>query len=318
MHYRIQQFLDEQDHKGVYQDFDIAAEIEDFMRDVVYSYVMEHGSGRVQIELGRLDPAVVGGNLPRFRRMLFNLVMNAVDAMSHRDAGVVTVSTTLESDRVVLTTRDNGVGMPPEKITQLLTDRETLDGELHSLGFVFVRQTVREFGADLSIESAVGQGTTITVRFPCVSGKEVASPSTVQRQGGPPGSAPHRATQRPAIGLPMPSASAPVTPEDLTGVHGPAPVAPVAPAAASAPTPAGEARRFGRIVLRDYEVCEAAVPRRDLRDVGHRPGRGGLLRARSVRAVRGHRTREALAHVLRGGRPRADGAGRGEEAGHHV
>ena len=116
VYHRIQQFLDEQNDKGVYQEFDIAAEIEDFMRDVVYSYVMEHSNGRVQIELDRLDPAVVGGNLPRFRRMFFNLVMNAVDAMSNRDVGVLTVGDTLEGDRAVLRIRDNGVGMSPEKI----------------------------------------------------------------------------------------------------------------------------------------------------------------------------------------------------------
>jgi hypothetical protein len=56
--------------------------------------------------------------------------------------------------------------MPPEKIQQLLTDKETLDGELHSLGFVFVRQTVAEFGGTLEIESEVGKGTTITIQLP--------------------------------------------------------------------------------------------------------------------------------------------------------
>jgi Histidine kinase-, DNA gyrase B-, and HSP90-like ATPase len=239
VYHRIQQFLDEQDEKGVYQEFDIAAEIEEFTRDVVYSYVMEHSSGRVQIELDRLDPAVVGGNLPRFRRMLFNLVMNAADAMSNRDAGVVAVSDTLDGDRVVLEIRDNGVGMAPEKITQLLTDRATLDGELHSLGFVFVRQTVREFGADLSIESAVGKGTTITIRFPCLPGEQAGSraPSTgaagrlAPRLVGPPSARP--------LAPSRPSAAAPATPT---------------------PAPAADSRRYGRLVAHDYETCEAQYP----------------------------------------------------------
>jgi hypothetical protein len=250
VHYRIQQFLDEQENKGVYQEFDIATEIEEFTRDVVYGYVMEHSSGRVQIELDRLDPAVVGGNLPRFRRMVFNLVMNAVDAMSNRDAGVVAISDTLEGDRVVLRTRDNGVGMPPEKIKQLLTDRDTLDGELHSLGFVFVRQTVREFGADLSIESEVGKGTTITIRFPCLPGRQVTSRAQAEGTGsqltprlvGPPSARPFGHAR---AGLPAPWAPT-VAPPPTSG-----------PAA----TPlAGEARRYGRLILHDYEICEAQYP----------------------------------------------------------
>ena len=252
VYYRIQQFLDEQDNKGVYQEFDIAAEIEDFTRDVVYSYVMEHSSGRVQMELDRLDPALVGGNLPRFRRMLFNLVMNAVDAMSNRDAGIVALSDTLESDRAVLRIRDNGTGMSPEKVKQLLTDRDTLDGELHSLGFVFVRQTAREFGADLSIESEVGKGTTITIGFPCLPGKQAASRPSVN------GTATHPAPRlvgplsaRP-FGEPRASATALVSPESHTVVPAPALTGPLAPAS--------EAKRYGRIVLHDYETCEAKYP----------------------------------------------------------
>lgn len=187
VHQRIRQFLDEQDSRNLYQEFDMAAEVEETVRDALHGYVMEHGSGRVQVELDQLDRATVGGNLARFRRMLFNLVMNAVDALRARDAGLVSVSVEADGDHVVLTTRDNGVGMPPEKIAQLLTDRETLDGELHSLGFVFVRQTVREFGAELAIDSEVGRGTTITIRFPRLRDR----PTTAAR---PPGAT----TDRPA------------------------------------------------------------------------------------------------------------------------
>lgn len=259
VHYRIRQFLDEQEHRGVYQEFDIAAEIEQFVRDVVYGYVMEHGSGRVQIELDRLDPAVVGGSLARFRRMLFNLVMNAVDAMSHRDAGVVALSTTLDGAWVVLTTRDNGVGMTQEKIAQLLTDRETLDGELHSLGFVFVRQTVREFGADLSIRSEVGKGTTITIRFPRLRGREAVP-------GAPPGAATDAVAPRlvgPPSARPLATAwSAPATAIPQVGADAavPVPGLPVPHVQPAGPQTTNGAKRYGQIVLRDYEICEAQYP----------------------------------------------------------
>src|SRR5450759_2861277 len=100
--------------------------------------------------------------------------MNAVDAMSGRKAGAVHVSTAVEGDRVALHVRDDGMGMSPEKIQQLLVDRQTLDGEVHSLGFVFVRQTVAEFGGELAIESTIGKGTTITLRLPYLPGKTAA------------------------------------------------------------------------------------------------------------------------------------------------
>jgi len=80
--------------------------------------------------------------------------------------GVINISDVVEGDHVVLRVNDNGSGMPPEKIEQLLADKETLDGELHSLGFVFVRQTIAEFGGTLEITSEEGGGTTVTVRLP--------------------------------------------------------------------------------------------------------------------------------------------------------
>jgi biotin carboxyl carrier protein len=118
-----------------------------------------------------MEPAVIVGRRPRFRRMYFNLVMNAVDAMSGRKAGAVRVSTVVEGDRVALRVSDDGVGMSAEKIQQLLADRQSLDGEIHSLGFVFVRQTVAEFGGELTIESTIGKGTTMTLRLPYLKGK---------------------------------------------------------------------------------------------------------------------------------------------------
>ncbi len=166
---RIEHFLDEAGDREDHAEFDLSAELEDFTRDVARPYVTEKGGSSVEIRLDRLDSATIGGSQPRFRRMYFNLIMNAADAMTDRAGGVIDVSDTVEGDRVVLRVRDNGSGMTQEKIRQLLADRETLDGELHSLGFVFVRQTVAELNGELSIDSAPGAGTTVTIRLPVLS-----------------------------------------------------------------------------------------------------------------------------------------------------
>ncbi len=260
VYYRILQFLDEQKNKNVCEDFDVAAEIEDFTRDVAYSYVMEHSGGRVQIELARLDPAVIAGNLPRFRRMYFNLVMNAVDAMSNRDVGLLTVSVRLEGEQAVLLVRDNGSGMSPEKITQLLTDKETLDGELHSLGFVFVRQTIHDLGGELSIESEVGKGTTLKIRFSAIPGKQVAPrflsmdskvrsvPRPVGRLGGL------------SISVKGRNQTSPVASGGIEVTAEPEPPAPAELPATDEPLPAGESKPYGRLILRDYELSDSQYP----------------------------------------------------------
>ncbi len=166
VYYRLEHFRNEQDGQDVYEEFDVAYDLEDFTRNVVYGYVMEKGGARVELRLALQGPAVLGGNRHRFRRMYFNLIMNAVDAMAGRKVGMIHVSSRVEGDRLVLRVSDTGSGMPPEKIERLLAEKESLDGELHSLGFVFVRQTVAALGGTLEIGSEEGKGTTVTLRFP--------------------------------------------------------------------------------------------------------------------------------------------------------
>jgi hypothetical protein len=171
--YRIRHFREEKEDKGVYEEWEIGEELQDFTRNVVYGYVTEK-SNRVELQLDRLDRAVLGGNRYRFRRMYFNLVMNAVDALAGRKVGVINISNTVEGDRTMLRVRDNGSGMSLDKVGLLLTDKQSLDGELHSLGFVFVRQTVASFGGNLRIDSQEGEGTTITLCLPHLGDREPA------------------------------------------------------------------------------------------------------------------------------------------------
>ena len=241
---RIGHFLDEQATGQVREEFDIAAEIDGLTRNVIHGYVMEKSAARVDLQLGQLDSAVLSGNLPRFRRMYFNLIMNAVDAMSQQKVGILRTTACVEGDWAVMQVGDDGSGMTPEKKQQLLTDKESLDGELHSLGFVFVRQTVEEFQGELSIDSELGKGTTITIRFPYLPGKTVTriGPSSHEEYG-----------QRPHVDQPQ----------------GEPAVTPVTAPASAGAAPAGEAESapgsdkrvsYGKLVLEDYQASRAQFP----------------------------------------------------------
>jgi hypothetical protein len=254
---RIRHFVEEQQDKEVYEEFGIGAEIENFTGDVIESYVNEKGGASVRLQLDRLDPATIGGNRYRFRRMYFNLVMNSVEGVANRKVGLINVSDTVEGDRVVLRVRDNGVGMSPEKIEQLLKERETLDGELHSLGFVFVRQTVAEFGGELTIESEEGEGTTMMISFPRLSdGKETSRrPSVPAMEGLLPGVAGARreTTVFPA-GTGAARAGAGTDSFTATGWGGDA------AAAKSAPATGDRDSACGQMVYEDFQKSKAQYP----------------------------------------------------------
>jgi len=170
VYYRLEHFLAEQQGRDSIETFDIADDLQYYTRNVIYGYVVERSAARVELRLDQLDPGIVRGRRHRFRRMFFNLIMNAVEAMKGRTVGVINISTVVEGDRVTLQVKDDGSGMSRAKLAQLMEDKRSLDGELHSLGFVFVRQTVRELGGTLEIDSVPGRGTTVTVDLPHLPG----------------------------------------------------------------------------------------------------------------------------------------------------
>jgi signal transduction histidine kinase/ActR/RegA family two-component response regulator len=126
----------------------------------------------------------LGGDLPRLmgieseiREALTNLIFNAVDAMPA--GGTLTVQTRTISaspGSVCVEVRDTGAGMSEETRRRCLEPFFTTKGERGTgLGLAMVYGMMQRHGADIDIESAVGKGTTMRLRFPSVSAGEVES-----------------------------------------------------------------------------------------------------------------------------------------------
>jgi anti-sigma regulatory factor (Ser/Thr protein kinase) len=129
-------------------------------------YVRNAGKKRLEVKVGRSQVGFIYADRSRFRRLIFNLVMNAVDAMKCNRVGVVLLEVFATDLLVTIEVTDEGVGMKQEKVEQILNNEKDLTGELHSLGFVFVRQTVEEFNGKLYVESIPRKGTKIRLVFP--------------------------------------------------------------------------------------------------------------------------------------------------------
>jgi hypothetical protein len=145
--------------------------------------------------------------------------------------------------------------MTAQKKQELLTDKETLDGELRSLGFVFVRQTISEYGAKLSIESEPGKATTIAVSFPFLVGRTMtSSPLSSQDEYGLLSGGGHSRRRGEAI------VSGPDTEATTQTVAPSVSTAADPEAVEAAPTPGDKLVRYGRNVYEDYEVSAADFP----------------------------------------------------------
>lgn len=111
--------------------------------------------------------AFIQVNSKSFRRMLSNLINNAVEAMEGR-AGTVQIKLSETSNAVVLTIVDDGKGISPDVREKILNGTPVTDQKKHShgIGLCQVRDTLQQSNASLDIESKEGIGTKIILTFP--------------------------------------------------------------------------------------------------------------------------------------------------------
>ncbi len=103
-------------------------------------------------------------------RVFDNLVGNAIKYT--RQEGTVTVSIWQEDDRVQVMVADTGIGIPQEDLEKLGQEffraGNARESEITGtgLGLAIVKQLIERFGGLLSIQSALGEGSTFTVALP--------------------------------------------------------------------------------------------------------------------------------------------------------
>jgi signal transduction histidine kinase len=118
-------------------------------------------------------PAIVGlWDGPRLEQVLLNLLNNAVKYTPQGGPVAITLRGDSERGRVTVTVRDEGIGIPPESLTQLFTRfyrapnaRLGRGGGL-GIGLYVSHQIVRAHGGDIVVESLPGVGTTFTIQLP--------------------------------------------------------------------------------------------------------------------------------------------------------
>jgi signal transduction histidine kinase len=131
------------------------------------------------------DPAlpVISADPVVLRRILENLVGNAVDSLAGRSDGVVTVGTeaigAAESAQVRVTVTDTGPGMSRAELDRAFDDFHTTKAGGTGLGLSIVRRLVLDLGGALRIETAPGAGTRAIVELPV----RAAAPTADGRKG---------------------------------------------------------------------------------------------------------------------------------------
>jgi len=105
-----------------------------------------------------------------FKQVLINLLSNAVKFTP--EGGKVTVSATSVRETISISIRDTGIGIPARDIEKLGRPFEQVENQFtkskggSGLGLAISKSFVELHGGTLTIKSAVGQGTEVTISFP--------------------------------------------------------------------------------------------------------------------------------------------------------
>lgn len=98
------------------------------------------------------------------RRVVLNLVQNALDAMPA--GGTLTLAGQSTATQVQLQVRDTGNGIPAEQLAQIFEPLYTTKPEGTGLGLYIVREILTAHAGQITVQSAEGQGTTFTITLP--------------------------------------------------------------------------------------------------------------------------------------------------------
>jgi len=137
--------------------------------------LVRHTSGMLRRVIGediqletdlRAETSQIFADPSQIDQVLMNLVVNARDAMPN--GGQIRITTDFRDPLVELRVSDRGSGIPPEVMARMFepffTTKES--GKGTGLGLSLVHAIIAQAGGKVDVETALGQGTTFTIRFP--------------------------------------------------------------------------------------------------------------------------------------------------------
>src|SRR5262249_49385251 len=108
----------------------------------------------------------------RVRQALLNLAGNAVKFTKNGTVTITAQQQNMGSEQVTIAIADTGIGMTPEQIGKLFQEFSQADSSTTrkyggtGLGLAISRRFCQMLGGDITVESALGRGSTFTIRLP--------------------------------------------------------------------------------------------------------------------------------------------------------
>lgn len=101
------------------------------------------------------------------KRVLSNLINNALEAFPDKKSGSIIISLDANRDTIRMEVIDNGIGIPPENLTRILESGGMSTKEKGSgLGLSHAKETIESWKGEIALSSILGKGTKVSLTLP--------------------------------------------------------------------------------------------------------------------------------------------------------
>ena len=144
-------------------------------QNIDLSLFMENFLSLIKEDLGKkniaIETVVKPGSTsyadPRaLQQILLNIITNAADAVSGRENPVIELSLSRSAGSVQIRVRDNGQGIPDDKVKEIFRPFYTTKKHGTGLGLVIVQKMLARMNGSIDVASTFGEGTTVDITIP--------------------------------------------------------------------------------------------------------------------------------------------------------
>lgn len=137
----------------------------DILKEVllVQKTEMESLGISVNVSVGQALPMIKADpNL--LKQVIFNVLKNSMEAMDR--GGEIDIDANLSESEIILTIKDAGMGMDAISLSRIFQPFYTTKKDGNGLGMVMVERIIKAHGGKVQIQSALQQGTKMTIHLP--------------------------------------------------------------------------------------------------------------------------------------------------------
>ncbi len=143
--------------KPEYSNFNLA----DLITSVLQTFSRQNN---LEISLNSNSPFLIRSDYAIIRRILTNLIVNAIQAM--QSGGKLTVSSCRKDNNILILVEDTGEGIPEDIKPKLFSPMMTTKAKGQGLGLAVVKRLVEALKGTISFESQKGKGTKFIIQLP--------------------------------------------------------------------------------------------------------------------------------------------------------